>query len=151
MHHTDKYSQHSSIIWPVRLNGWAFGYELSGYGFESRYSHLNLDIKPVLSSEFLDIQANTKYRFTLKLVCDMMRTHNHWYWKFVLVLVYCSSSFVRFIWIKVNPSISSICFVYIYTWKVFRHWKQNIWNLKFRTDTTTIFGQTNRMLKFTIS
>ena len=41
MHHTDKYSQHSSIIWPVCLNGWVFVYELSGCGFESRSSQLN--------------------------------------------------------------------------------------------------------------
>ena len=37
----DKYSQHSSFIWPVWLNGWAFVYELSGYGFESRCCQLN--------------------------------------------------------------------------------------------------------------
>ena len=41
MHRTDKYSQHSSIIWPVWLNGWVFVYELNGCGFESRCSHLN--------------------------------------------------------------------------------------------------------------
>ena len=41
MHRTDKYSQHSSIIWPVWLNGWVFVYELSGCGFESRCCHLN--------------------------------------------------------------------------------------------------------------
>ena len=41
-HHTDKYSQHSSIIWPVWLNHWVFVYELSAYGFESGCSHLNL-------------------------------------------------------------------------------------------------------------
>ena len=29
MHHVDKYSQHSSIIWPVWLNDWLFVYELS--------------------------------------------------------------------------------------------------------------------------
>ena len=28
MHRTDMYSQHSSIIWPVWLNGWVFFYEL---------------------------------------------------------------------------------------------------------------------------
>ena len=27
-HHTDKCSKHSSIIWPVQLNGWVFVYEL---------------------------------------------------------------------------------------------------------------------------
>ena len=39
VHCTDKYSQHISIIWSVWLNGWVFVYELSGCGFESRYSH----------------------------------------------------------------------------------------------------------------
>ena len=40
MHRTDKYSQYSSIIWPVWLNGWVFVYELSGCGFESSCSDL---------------------------------------------------------------------------------------------------------------
>ena len=40
MHRTDTYSQHSSIFWPVCLNGWELVYELSGCGFEFRY-HLN--------------------------------------------------------------------------------------------------------------
>ena len=40
MHHTDKYSHHSSIIWPVWLSGWVFVYELSGCGFESCCCHL---------------------------------------------------------------------------------------------------------------
>ena len=42
MHHTDKYSQHSLIIWPAWLIGWVFVYELSGCGFECSCSHLNL-------------------------------------------------------------------------------------------------------------
>ena len=41
IHRTDKYSQHSSIIWPVWLNGWVFVYELNGCGFEFRCSHWN--------------------------------------------------------------------------------------------------------------
>ena len=40
MHRTDKYSQHSSIIWSVWLNGWVFVSELSGCSFKSRCSHL---------------------------------------------------------------------------------------------------------------
>ena len=40
MHRIDKYSQYSSIIWPVWLNGQVFVYELSGCGFESRCCHL---------------------------------------------------------------------------------------------------------------
>ena len=40
MHHKDKYSQHSSIIWPVWLNDWVFVYELSACGFEPSCSQL---------------------------------------------------------------------------------------------------------------
>ena len=39
MHCTDKYSQHSSTIWPVWLNHRVFFYKLSGCGFESRCCH----------------------------------------------------------------------------------------------------------------
>ena len=35
MQRSDKYSQHSSIIWPVWLNGSVFVYEPRGCGFES--------------------------------------------------------------------------------------------------------------------
>ena len=31
IHGTDKYSQHSSIIWLVGINDWIFVYELTGY------------------------------------------------------------------------------------------------------------------------
>ena len=41
MHHTDRYSQHSSVIWPVWPNSWVFVYKLSSCGFESRCCHLN--------------------------------------------------------------------------------------------------------------
>ena len=40
MHHKDKYSQHSWIIWPVWPNRWVFVYELSACWFESRCIHL---------------------------------------------------------------------------------------------------------------
>ena len=47
MHRTDENSQHSLIIWLVLLNGWAFVYELSGCGFESRccLMYTNADLK----------------------------------------------------------------------------------------------------------
>ena len=41
MHHKNKHSHCSSIIWPVWLNGCVFTYELSGCGFESCYCHWN--------------------------------------------------------------------------------------------------------------
>ena len=42
MHRKDKYSQLSSILWPVCLNGWVFVYKLSVCGVESRCSQLIL-------------------------------------------------------------------------------------------------------------
>ena len=42
MHRRDKFSQHSSIIWPVWLNSSVFVYEISGCESESRCCHLNL-------------------------------------------------------------------------------------------------------------
>ena len=40
MHRTSKYSEHSSIIWLVWLNGCAFVYKLSSSEFKSSCSHL---------------------------------------------------------------------------------------------------------------
>ena len=37
MHHTDKYSEHSSLIWPVWPNGWVLVSELIGSGFDFRF------------------------------------------------------------------------------------------------------------------
>ena len=41
MHHTDKFSQLSSIICPVWLNSWVFFYKSRGCGVESCCCHLN--------------------------------------------------------------------------------------------------------------
>ena len=63
MHHTDKYSQHSSIIWPVWWNGWVFVCELSGCGLESCYCHygrIAVYLKATLKS--LSAQSNA-YKF----------------------------------------------------------------------------------------
>ena len=35
------------------------------------------DIMPVASKEFLDIQATMECGFTLKHICDMIRTYSH--------------------------------------------------------------------------
>ena len=42
MHGTDMYSEHSSNIWSIWPNGWVFIYKLSGSGYESSSSHLNI-------------------------------------------------------------------------------------------------------------
>ena len=79
MHHTDRYSKYSSWKkklniknWSVWLNGWVFVYKLSASGFESHCIYLTADIVPVSSMEYLDIQATTECRFTLKFVCDII-------------------------------------------------------------------------------
>ena len=43
MHRTDRCSQHSSVIWPVWLNGLVFVFEISGCGFKSRCRNLNFE------------------------------------------------------------------------------------------------------------
>ena len=40
MLHANKYSQHSSIIWPVWLSGWVFVYKQGNCGIQSHCSHL---------------------------------------------------------------------------------------------------------------
>ena len=42
MHCTDKFSQHSSTIWPVCLNSGVFVYKISGCEFDSCCSHLKV-------------------------------------------------------------------------------------------------------------
>ena len=41
MHRITKYSQHGSVIWAIWPGRWVLVYELSGFGFESRCSHIN--------------------------------------------------------------------------------------------------------------
>ena len=56
---------HFKSVW---LNGWVFVYKLTGCG-----SNPIADIAPASSNEFLDIQATTKCRFTLKRECDLIK------------------------------------------------------------------------------
>ena len=51
-------------------------YELSGCEFEYGCSYLTLDIAPVSSKQFLDIQVSLECGFTLKRVRGMVRTHS---------------------------------------------------------------------------
>ena len=67
MHCTDKYSQHSSITWPVWLNHWVFVYEISGCGFESHCCH---------NYSSFTVRQTKESGFTLKLVRDMRITYN---------------------------------------------------------------------------
>ena len=66
MQRGDTYSQHSSIIWPVRLNGWVLVCELSCCEFESSYSHLKKRLllpTERFSCEFQEICKKQKFRW----------------------------------------------------------------------------------------
>ena len=53
--------------WPIDAKGLTAG--------NNKFSHLNSDIAPVSSKEFLDIQATIACGFALKRVRDMIRTY----------------------------------------------------------------------------
>ena len=77
MYRRGKYSQHSSIIWPVWLNGWLFVYDLGGCGFEPRCCQLKLQIWRLLWARILLIFRKTiECGFCLKLVRDMIITYS---------------------------------------------------------------------------
>ena len=109
MHRTDKYSNFSSIISSFWPNGWALVYGLSGCGFESHCSHLNLRYCTWLeqgvswhSGEYRvwiqsamrtwherNIQSNAPYRQVLTIqlnqlvsfvTCLGFRLRNKWLW-----------------------------------------------------------------------
>ena len=61
MHHTDKYSQNSSLIWPVCLNGWDFVYELSVCGL-SPIAVTKLSYKKIFSENLLGSEMK-KHRY----------------------------------------------------------------------------------------
>ena len=76
MHRTDKYSQHSSIIWPVWLNVWVFVYELSVVGLSPIGVTLTSGMAHVSSKKYLDFQVTIKCEFNLKRLHDMTRTYS---------------------------------------------------------------------------
>ena len=76
MHRTNKYSQHSSIIWAILPNGWVFLYKVSGCGFKSHCSRLNIINTACFEHGVLDVQASIGSGFTLKRVRDMIRTYS---------------------------------------------------------------------------
>ena len=68
LHRKDKYSQHSSIVWPAWLNGWVFVYKLSGCGFKSRCSRLTVSFR------------NSKDAMVKKKnVIEILTSHKHLY------------------------------------------------------------------------
>ena len=119
MHRTDKYSQHISMIWPVRLNASVFVYNLSACGFECRCYHLKFKFDS-LSWDFLTIIAfgffsfNNFLRFTFYLgrytFFFFLLTYQFLLiWSFFAIF-YCLFSF----WIQF-----SLFFNILFSWKSF--------------------------------
>ena len=75
MHCTDRFTQYSSIMWPVWLNGWVLLYELSGCVFDSRWSYLNLRYCACFE-QGVPWHSGKECRFTLKCVRDAIRRYS---------------------------------------------------------------------------
>ena len=76
MYHTDNYSQHSGIIWPVRLYGWVIVFDISGVVFDSCFSCLNFRFGARFGQAVLEIQATIECEFSVKIVRDINIKHN---------------------------------------------------------------------------
>ena len=62
----------------VWLNGWVFVYEHKWLRVRIPFQSLKL-ITPLSSNEFIDIKRTVECRFTLKRLCDMMRTQSQFF------------------------------------------------------------------------
>ena len=76
VHCTDKYSEHSSVIWSVWRNGWLLIYKLVVQGLSLGAISYILDFPLASSKDFLDIDATIECGFTLKRVRDMTITYS---------------------------------------------------------------------------
>ena len=105
MHRTDKYSQCSSIIWSVWLNGWVFVYEVIGCGLRSRCNHLNFRYRACFEQgvswhsgrQLYRLWIHSKTRpWHIRLYSKIHRTDKYWqhssirwpYWSNVWVFAY---------------------------------------------------------------
>ena len=105
VYRTDKYPQHSSIIWSVGLNCQVFIYELSVREFDSSCIHLNYRFHFCFEQGFLDIEATIECGFTLKNVRDMIGT----YCQMDLTDEYSQHiSIIRPVWLHESVSVSQL-------------------------------------------
>ena len=66
-----RYSQHSSIIWPIWLNSWMFVYELNGCGFGFYCCRLNFRYHACFGQGAAWHPGNYRVRITLKCAHDI--------------------------------------------------------------------------------
>ena len=123
-----------------------FVYELSGCRLESGYSHLKklfwidwnlrqyiLDFALVSSKEFLDIQTTIDCGFTLKRVCDMIRTCSLFSLLFCLVYIKIVDSMdiykslnINIGTVTKNPKMLKFVPGHLKTKKMFKHALKNL-------------------------
>ena len=72
VHHTHKFSQHSSITGPFCLNGWVFVYKLSGCEFKSCCSHkLSYPNLNLIKTFFLPVANSLPKKLKKKTLCSL--------------------------------------------------------------------------------
>ena len=120
MHRTDKYSEHSSIIWPVWPNGWVFVYELSGSGFESSCSHLNFRFRACFEQGVPWYSSN--YRVWIHFETRTWHEHGHT----VKDIMSLAVGMVGFL--SCNKVVSKLILLMGFTWYITM--KKYIWCFK---------------------
>ena len=76
MNRKDKYSQFNSIIWSFWQNGWVFIDKLSGCGFASHCTHINIRYRDFFENGVPWYSDKNGLWFTLKGVRENRRTHS---------------------------------------------------------------------------
>ena len=79
MDRTDRYSEHSSIIWPVWLNSSVFVYELSGCRFKPRCSHLNFRFRVCFEQRVPFRRKHARHGLTWsRQACNLVESFFEW-------------------------------------------------------------------------
>ena len=117
-----------------------FVYKLSGCGFESRCSHLNVRYRVCFVQGVPDIQATTECRLTLKQVCDMIRAYS----LLVILAIFLST----FTWINFMSTFFSTGTSLVVTES---HTLHATWNRLIAIHVVDWQGQWHMILKWVVA
>ena len=76
MHHSDKFSLYSSVIWLFWLNSWVFVFKVSGGRFEFRCSHLSFRYRACFKQGIPWYSANCRVQIYFKLARSIKKTRS---------------------------------------------------------------------------
>ena len=93
------------------MNGWVFGYKLSGCGFKSPSNHLNFRYRACFEQGVLDIKTTVECGFTLKCIHDMIRTSSQSWSEILSWNQYCFEEGVVFVGFCCNFSGCHVIYV----------------------------------------